>query len=89
MIGDEFRPVWWEGTEEYAVNPGKVRSCILEEKNSLDHFTDWYSLGGWWRGRLEGMLWSSKWARRVQDVHGDQEPHKGGDDCGSRWVWRL
>ena len=29
VLGDEFRPVWWEGTEEYAVNPGKVRSVIF------------------------------------------------------------
>ena len=28
MLGDEYRPVWWEGTEEYAVNPGKVRFRI-------------------------------------------------------------
>ena len=29
MLGDEYRPVWWEGTEEYAVNPGKVRFRII------------------------------------------------------------
>ena len=54
MIGDEFRPVWWEGTEEYAVNPGTVRDNLFLKGENISQSQIGILLvgggGGGWKG---------------------------------------